>query len=114
MIKIGANEGIKNVLTVSEFQLLENLSTKLDIQSISMIWQLLNTGLNEVQSSFSPISSLEMLIIRLIYLEESPNPSDLIKNLSSSLDDSEIGKSINPKVKEIIDFFPGTEVENID
>ena len=53
MIKIGANEGIKNLLTESEFQLLENLSTKLEIQSISMVWQMLNKGLNEVQSSFS-------------------------------------------------------------
>ena len=114
MIKIGANEGIKNLLTESEFQLLENLSTKLEIQSISMVWQMLNKGLNEVQSSFSPISSLEMLIIRLIYLEDSPNPEDLIKNLSRSIDETESDKSINPKVKEIIDFFPGTEVENID
>ena len=114
MIKIGANEGIKSLLTESEFQLLENLSTKLEIQSISMVWQMLNKGLNEVQSSFSPISSLEMLIIRLIYLEDSPNPEDLIKNLSRSIDDTESDKSINPKVKEIIDFFPGTEVENID
>ena len=114
MIKIGANEGIKNLLTESEFQLLENLSTKLEIQSISMVWQMLNKGLNEVQSSFSPISSLEMLIIRLIYLEDSPSPEDLIKNLSRSIDDKESDKSINPKVKEIIDFFPGTEVENID
>jgi hypothetical protein len=55
-----------------------------------------------------------MLIIRLIYLEDSPNPEDLIKNLSRSIDDTESDKSINPKVKEIIDFFPGTEVENID
>ena len=114
MIKIGANEGIKNLLTESEFQLLENLSTKLEIQSISMVWQMLNKGLNEVQSSFSPISSLEMLIIRLIYLEDSPNPEDLIKNLSRSIDETESDKGINPKVKEIIDFFPGTEVENID
>ena len=114
MIKIGANEGIKSLLTESEFQLLENLSTKLEIQSISMVWQMLNKGLNEVQSSFSPISSLEMLIIRLIYLEDSPNPEDLIKNLSRSIDDTESDKSINPKVKEIIDFFPGAEVENID
>ena len=101
-------------MTLSSEIDLENLSTKLEIQSISMVWQMLNKGLNEVQSSFSPISSLEMLIIRLIYLEDSPNPEDLIKNLSRSIDDTESDKSINPKVKEIIDFFPGTEVENID
>ena len=55
-----------------------------------------------------------MCIRDSIYLEDSPSPEDLIKNLSRSIDDTESEKSINPKVKEIIDFFPGTEVENID
>ena len=121
MIKIGAIEGIRNLLTESEFKNIENLSNKLDVQSISTIWQLLNKGLKEVESSFSPISTLEMLFIRVIFLDESNNPIDLIKNLNNALSDNEIDgkssnsdKSMNPKVKEIVDFFPGTEVENLD
>lgn len=121
MIKIGAIEGIKNLLTESEFKNIENLSNKLDVQSISTIWQLLNKGLKEVESSFSPISTLEMLFIRVIFLDESNNPIDLIKDLNNALSDNEIDgkssnsdKSMNPKVKEIVDFFPGTEVENLD
>jgi len=118
MIKIGATEGIQNLLTASEFQNLKELSTNLEIQSISMIWQMFNKGLFEVQNSFSPISSLEMLIIRLIYLKESPNPQELIADLSNSISKMESENSgdnnINSKVKEIMDFFPGAEVENID
>ena len=118
MIKIGATEGIQNLLTASEFQNLKELSTKLEIQSISMIWQMFNKGLFEVQNSFSPISSLEMLIIRLIYLKESPNPQELVADLSNSISKMESENSgdnnINSKVKEIMDFFPGAEVENID
>jgi DNA polymerase III gamma/tau subunit len=83
-----------------------------------MIWQMFNKGLIEVQNSFSPISSLEMLIIRLIYLKESPNPEELISELSNSISKVESENSgdsdINSKVKEIMDFFPGAEVENID
>ena len=118
MIKIGATEGIQNLLTASEFQNLKELSTNLEIHSISMIWQMFNKGLFEVQNSFSPISSLEMLIIRLIYLKESPNPQELIADLSNSISKMESENSgdnnINSKVKEIMDFFPGAEVENID
>jgi len=118
MIKIGATEGIQNLLTASEFQNLKELSTNLEIQSISMIWQMFNKGLFEVQNSFSPISSLEMLIIRLIYLKESPNPQELVADLSNSISKMESENSgdnnINSKVKEIMDFFPGAEVENID
>jgi hypothetical protein len=64
-----------------------------------------------------------MLLIRIIYLNDIPNPDELIANLSkemSSLDN--LNKSdmdnnedaINPKIKEIIDFFPGAEIEKIE
>ena len=123
MIKVGASDGIKESLTESEFLILDNIASKLEISSISIVWQMLNKGLRDVNESFSPISSLEMLLIRIIYLNDIPNPDELIANLSkemSSLDN--LNKSdmdnnedaINPKIKEIIDFFPGAEIEKIE
>tara|TARA_B100001094_G_C18155597_1_gene786233 strand:+ start:83 stop:1357 length:1275 start_codon:yes stop_codon:yes gene_type:complete len=123
MIKVGASDGIKESLTESEFLILDNIASKLEISSISIVWQMLNKGLIDVNESFSPISSLEMLLIRIIYLNDIPNPDELIANLSkemSSLDN--LNKSdmdnnedaINPKIKEIIDFFPGAEIEKIE
>ena len=123
MIKVGASDGIKESLTESEFLILDNIASKLEISSISIVWQMLNKGLIDVNESFSPISSLEMWLIRIIYLNDIPNPDELIANLSkemSSLDN--LNKSdmdnnedaINPKIKEIIDFFPGAEIEKIE
>ena len=89
MIKVGASDGIKESLTESEFLILDNIASKLEISSISIVWQMLNKGLRDVNESFSPISSLEMLLIRIIYLNDIPNPDELIANLSkemSSLD----------------------------
>ena len=123
MIKVGASDGIKESLTESEFLILDNIASKLEISSISIVWQMLNKGLRDVNESFSPISSLEMLLIRIIYLNDIPNPDELIANLSkemSSLDnlnksDMDNNKdAINPKIKEIIDFFPGAEIEKIE
>ena len=123
MIKIGALDGIKESLTESEFTILQNITSKLEISSISIVWQMLNKGLKDVNESFSPISSLEMLLIRIIYLNDVPNPNELISSLNkemSSVDNlqkSDINKNedtINPKIKEIIDFFPGAEIEKID
>tara|TARA_B110001454_G_scaffold195789_1_gene198269 strand:+ start:273 stop:1547 length:1275 start_codon:yes stop_codon:yes gene_type:complete len=123
MIKIGAVEGIKDSLTDAEFKLIENLSNKMEISSISIIWQMLNKGLKEVNESFSPISSLEMLVIRIIYLNEMPNPEELISSLNRELSSANSSptqvkdvkeETLNPKVKEIIDFFPGTKIENLD
>ena len=123
MIKIGALDGIKESLTESEFAILQNIASKLEISSISIVWQMLNKGLKDVNESFSPISSLEMLLIRIIYLNDVPNPNELISSLNkemSSVDNlqkSDINNNedtINPKIKEIIDFFPGAEIEKID
>ena len=95
----------------------------MEISSISIIWQMLNKGLKEVNESFSPISSLEMLVIRIIYLNEMPNPEELISSLNRELSPANSSptqvkdvkeETLNPKVKEIIDFFPGTKIENLD
>ena len=123
MIKVGASDGIKESLTESEFLILDNIASKLEISSISIVWQMLNKGLRDVNESFSPISSLEMLLIRIIYLNDIPNPDELIANLSKemssldSLNKSDMDNNedaINPKIKEIIDFFPGAEIEKIE
>ena len=124
MIKIEADEGIKNSLTESEFNLVKSMANKIEISTISMMWQMLNKGIKEISESFSPISALEMLLIRISYLNEIPKPNELINEINKMVEKSNntnnnVGKSetspeIDPKVKEILDFFPGTEVESLD
>ena len=47
MIKIEADEGVKS-LTESEFNLLKNLADKVEVSTITMIWQMLNKGTKEL------------------------------------------------------------------
>ena len=89
-----------------------------------MIWQMLNKGTKELSESFSPISALEMLVIRISYLNEIPNPNDLVHEISKSIErhesssenqeKEEISAKLDPKVKEILDFFPGAKVETLE
>ena len=123
MINIDAAEGIKSSLTDSEYNAVQEVAGNLDVSTLSMIWQMLNKGLHEVTNSFSPITSLEMLIIRIIYLNDIPKPNELISELNNMVEKNdnkiqdksgETSSEMDPKVKEIIDFFPGTEVEQIE
>ena len=124
MIKIEADEGVKSTLTESEFKLLKNLADKIEISTVTMIWQMLNKGTKELSESFSPVSTLEMLVIRISYLNEIPSPNDLVHEISKSIEQSEsasgkneekeISAKLDPKVKEILDFFPGAKVENLE
>ena len=120
MIRIQADEGIKSSLTENEFSLIKNMSDKVEISTISMMWQMLNKGMQEVSDSFSPISSVEMLFIRISYLNDIPKPNDLVNQINKMVEksdnlteDSEKTSDIDPKVKEILDFFPGTKIETL-
>ena len=92
-----------------------------------MVWQMLHKGLQEVSDTFSPISALEMLLIRITYTADIPHPNELIEEISqASEEDASITsepeqvqkkastQKIDPKDQEIIDFFPGAEVETLD
>ncbi len=123
MINIDAAEGVKSSLTDSEYNAVQEVADNLDIATLSMIWLMLNKGLYEVTDSFSPITSLEMLIIRIIYLNDIPKPNELINELNNLVEKSdnklqdnlkETSSELDPKVRDIIDFFPGTEVEKIE
>ena len=124
MIKIEADEGVKSTLTESEFNLLKNLADKIEVSTVTMIWQMLNKGTKELSESFSSVSALEMLVIRISYLNEIPSPNDLVHEISKSIEQpesasgnnekEEIPAKLDPKVKEILDFFPGAKVENLE
>ena len=124
MIKIEADEGVKSALTESEFNLIKNLADNVEVSTITIIWQMLNKGTKELSESFSPVSALEMLIIRITYLNEIPSPNELVHEISKSIEQpksssgnnekEEISAKLDPKVKEILDFFPGAKVETLE
>ena len=127
LFKVDAAESLKLSHTESEFKAFEELATKLQVGTLSMVWQMLHKGLGEVSNTFSPISALEMLLIRIAYTADIPHPNELIEEISRVIEENELLATeaapakkqtsiakIDPKVQEIIDFFPGAEVETSD
>jgi DNA polymerase III subunit gamma/tau len=58
-------------------------ATQLSMPALQRLWQLLSKGVGEVQHSPSAIEAAEMVILRLIYAAELPDPADLLKKLAN-------------------------------
>jgi DNA polymerase-3 subunit gamma/tau len=60
---------------------LSNMALQLSMPTLSKTWQILLKGLSEVQNAPNPQSAAEMVLIRLVYAADLPDPKDLIKKI---------------------------------
>ncbi len=58
-----------------------SLAETLSVPTLGRTWQLLLKGLSEVQSLPSSAQAAEMVLIRLAYMADLPNPADLVRTL---------------------------------
>ncbi len=64
-----------------EIERAANLSAKLSMPALARIWQILLKGLNEVNHAPVPQKAAEMVVIRLAYAADLPDPAELIKKI---------------------------------
>ena len=95
---------IKNDIYIPEIERTRGLelSSKLNLNNLNIIWQILFRGYQELQSGFHLFQHGEMIIIRIIYLHDGNNPDDLIKNIHHK-EQSEISNKPNTVHGERID-----------
>ena len=60
------------------------ISSKLTLNNLNIIWQILFRGFQELQSGYHLFQHGEMLILRIIYLFDGLNPDDLLKQIDKS------------------------------
>lgn len=58
-------------------------SKTIPIRALSMAWQILLKGLQEVQAAARPRVAAEMVLVRLAYAADVPNPADLVRDIRS-------------------------------
>ena len=63
-----------------------SLAIKMSMPSLSRAWQILLKGIGEVNSAPNPQSAAEMILIRLSYAANLPDPNDLLKKIKSDMD----------------------------
>lgn len=74
---IGQDNGVSPDLKIR----LTELSMVLSMPTLGRAWQLLLKGVGEVQSAPQQRAALEMLLIRLAYTSDLPDPGELIKKI---------------------------------
>ena len=83
-IKIAPN--LKDDIYVPELERTRGveISSKLTLNNLNIIWQILFRGFQELQSGHHLFQHGEMLILRIIYLFDGLNPDDLLKQIDKS------------------------------
>lgn len=66
------------------------LAAKLSMPSLSRAWQILLKGIQEVGTALNAQAAAEMVIIRLAYAADLPDPGDLIKKLKQQMESGAI------------------------
>ena len=62
------------------------MAKALSMTVLSMTWQMLLKGLKEAEMAPLPVQAVEMTIIRIAYLSELPNPSDVLADIKVAKD----------------------------
>ena len=60
---------------------IENLADSLSMPTLARTWQILLKGLGEVNTAPNPQKAAEMIMMRLTYAADLPDPADLVKKL---------------------------------
>ncbi len=82
-LKAVPKAGEENSVTESERQRGRDFSDKLSMRILSRTWQILLKGINEVQNAPKPLAAADMVLVRLCYASDLPDPEEALKLLKS-------------------------------
>ena len=72
---------MKHAMASDQLERAQKLASELSMPTLGKSWQILLKGLQETNNAPNPQSAAEMVIIRLSYAADLPDPADLIKKL---------------------------------
>ncbi len=83
LTQIKISPSIKDDVYIPEVERLRglDLSSKLSLNNLNIIWQILFKGYQELQNGFHLFQHGEMIILRIIYLYDGSSPDDLLKKI---------------------------------
>ena len=67
----------------SELEIINLISKDIKVSTLIIFWQFILKGLEELTIVGNPILSLEMIVVRLIYLRDMPSYDQLVKSLTN-------------------------------
>ncbi len=91
LVQIKIAPDLKDDIYIPEFERNKGaeLSSKMTLNNLNIIWQILFKGYQELQNSSHLYQHGEMIILRIIYLHNGPSPEDLIKKMDKEVVEKE-------------------------
>ena len=91
LVQIKIAPDLKDDIYIPEFERNKGaeLSSKMTLNNLNIIWQILFKGYQELQNSSHLYQHGEMIILRIIYLHDGPTPEDLIKKMDREVVEKE-------------------------
>ena len=80
-LKITPDAGVDALVSEDERNRGLELAKALSMPALARAWQMLLKGLGEVQVASQPLAAAEMVLVRLCYAKDLPNPADLVEKL---------------------------------
>lgn len=74
---------VKKSMGAEEFARIEKLAQTLSMPALGRAWQILLKGLSEVNLAPNPQAAAEMVLIRLLYAADLPDPAELLRRLEA-------------------------------
>lgn len=74
-------ESFRKSMGTDEYKRIESLSTLVSTPALGRAWQILLKGLGEIHAAPNPQAAMEMVLLRLIYAAELPDPAELLRRL---------------------------------
>ena len=85
-------------LSESEQEIINSISKKIDMNTLIIFWQFILKGIDELSVISNPTLSLEMIIIRLVYLKDMPSYESLLDSIKKNYT-TELGKNDNNEIR---------------
>ena len=77
-----------------------NFASQLSMNSLGVMWQVLFKGFQELQNGYHLFQLGEMVIIRLIYINNKPNPEEYTKEIPPKHEINNQSDSTHQEIKK--------------
>ncbi len=104
--QIKISPDLTNNISIPEIERVRgmNFASQLSMNSLGVMWQVLFRGFQELQNGYHLFQLGEMVIIRLIYINNKPNPEEYTKEIPPKHDINNQSDSKNQEIKKKIDL----------
>ena len=104
--QIKISPDIKNNITIPEIERVRGTSfaNQLSMHSLGIMWQVLFRGFQELQSGYHLLQLGEMILIRLIFISDRPNPEDFNKKILDKNENNDKLIKENPEIKKKVNL----------